>query len=173
MAIWFPRKHRFIFFARVTECGSNLVMWYWGSFFSVAFRGNEWMCIYLHTVREWCLIYGSFRLHGRGTGTGNRKNGLLYIMLYCSHCTGNGNGTRNGKLYNGLWTHFSLFPYLICVLVMLSNHILPLCPRCNVNSTPHSCSQSCSRSPSPFSAVWTSHYTFIGWGSRLFTHVED
>ena len=45
---------------------------------------------------------GLFTLHGRGTGNG--KNGLLYIMLYCSHCTGNG----TGKLYNGLWTHFSV-----------------------------------------------------------------
>ena len=98
------------------------------------------------TARE---TNGSVRLHGRGTGTGNGKNGLLYIMLYCSHCTRNGNGTGNGKLYNGLWTHFSLFPYLIRVPVMHSNPIQLLCPRCNVNSTPHSRS----RSPSPFHAV--------------------
>ena len=51
---------------------------------------------------------GLFTRHGRGTGTGNGKNGLLYIMLYCSHCTRNGNGNGTGKLYNGLWTHFSV-----------------------------------------------------------------
>ena len=54
--------------------------------------------------------YGSFTLHGtgNGTGTGNGKNGLLYIMLYCSHCSGTGNRNRARKMVNGFWTHFSV-----------------------------------------------------------------
>ena len=41
--------------------------------------------------------YGSFTLHGTGNGSrtrnGNRNNGLLYVILYCSHCTETGTGT--------------------------------------------------------------------------------
>ena len=46
---------------------------------------------------SWQDSNGSFTLHGTGKGTktrnGNGNNGLLYIILYCSHCTETGTGT--------------------------------------------------------------------------------
>ena len=73
-------------------------------------RSVEWDVLRSNCRVRRSTLNGSFRLHGRGTGTGNGtgngKNGLLYIMLYCSHCSRNGNRTR--KWYNGLWTHFSI-----------------------------------------------------------------
>ena len=45
---------------------------------------------------------------GTGPGQGIGQMGLLYIMLYCSHCRGTGSGKGTGKRYNGLQTHFSV-----------------------------------------------------------------
>ena len=65
-----------------------------------------------HLVLSPTITYGSFTLHGTGNGTGTRtgngKNGLLYIMLYCSHCSRTGNGNGTGKMVNEFWTHFSI-----------------------------------------------------------------
>ena len=70
---------------------------------------------------------------GRGPGTG--KMGYYYILCCTVHTAlgrGRGPGTGNGTM--GCGPIFPLFPYLICVPVMLSNLIQLLCPRCNVNS---------------------------------------
>ena len=64
--------------------------------------------IWTRGARPWCPLYGSFTLHRSGNGTSTGKNGLLYIMLYCSHYTGARNGKGNRKMVNGFWIHFSV-----------------------------------------------------------------
>ena len=54
---------------------------------------------------------GAFTLHGTGTGTGTGngtgKNGFLYIMQECSHCTEGEQGLGMGTENLSMGTHFS------------------------------------------------------------------
>ena len=55
------------------------------------------MTVYLLTVmiekELGTYRYGSYTLHGTGTGT--RNNGVLYYAMYCTHYTGTEIGTGN------------------------------------------------------------------------------
>ena len=79
--------------------------------------------------------YGSFTLHGAGTGTGNgtRKNGFLYIMQNCSYCMGLGQGqepgTGTGNLAMGSIPIFPV-PVPVPVLPFLVSVPVP----CSVNA---------------------------------------
>ena len=61
------------------------------------------------------LINGSFRLHGRGTRTGNGSG------EYCSHCSGSRTGSRTRKYYASCLhvLETALFHPCACVLIIL------------------------------------------------------